>query len=67
MLASVQRDDGASIWINTRHIVYVYPENGNSDDPAVVILSTGDKVKVKDVASAFFRKLGDKGWHDDID
>jgi hypothetical protein len=65
MLATVQRDDGASVWINTHHVVYVYSENGKDSDPVVVILSTGDKVKLKDTASDSFRKLGDKGWHDE--
>jgi hypothetical protein len=65
MLATVQRDDGAKVWINTHHVVYVYPENGKAEDPAVVILSTGDKVKLKDTTSDFFSRLGDKGWHDE--
>jgi hypothetical protein len=65
MLATVQRDDGAKVWINTHHIVYVYPENGEAENPGVVVLSTGEKVKLKDTATQFFDKLGRKGWHDE--
>lgn len=55
MLLSVQRDDHAWVRINTDYIVYIYPQGNQPANPAVLVLSTGDKVKLKDSYADFFK------------
>ena len=53
MLLSLQRDDHAWVRINTDHIIYVYPQGSQPGNPAVLVLSSGDTVKLKDSFTEF--------------
>ena len=56
MLLAVQRDDHTWVRINSDHIVYVYPQGNQPSNPAVVVLTSGDKIKLKDSYADFFNK-----------
>ncbi len=56
MLLMVQRDDHVWIRINSDHIVYVYPQGNQPGNPAVIVLSTGEKMKLKDSYTDCFNK-----------
>jgi hypothetical protein len=57
MLALFQRDDGAYVRVNPDHIVYSYPENGQPNDMTVLVLTSGDKVKLKEKHTDFYNNM----------
>jgi hypothetical protein len=56
MLLTFQRDDHVCVRVNTDYIVYVYPQGNQPSNPAVLVLSTGDKLKLKDSYTDLFNR-----------
>ena len=56
MMQSVQRDDHVWIRINTDHIVSIGPQGNQPGSPAVIVLSTGEKIKLRDSYTDFCNK-----------
>ena len=55
-MLSVQRDDHVWFRINTDHIVSISPQGNQPSHATVLLLSSGDKIKLKDSFTDFLNK-----------